>query len=179
MHFYTLGDYVIRMISGCESACHPTNAAATGFYDLTTGAWNKPLLNGTRSGCGLQNFRSGRIGCRRYHQFGAGWSVIRLGDQERAEGFRRESADFHRTESDNRHTHFLSDLPGRGTIGKNSVFGDQIDPVFEKSLAEADGDQIVGNPEGAFGGLPEQLFAKLKAGGYRIVQKFVSGNFQG
>ena len=45
MHFYTLGDYVIRMISGCESACHPTNAAATGFYDLTTGAWNKPLLN--------------------------------------------------------------------------------------------------------------------------------------
>lgn len=42
-YFYTLGDYIVRKLSGMEPICHPTNAAATGLYDLRTGEWNRKL----------------------------------------------------------------------------------------------------------------------------------------
>ena len=45
LYFYTLGDFIIRHISGKEPICHPTNAAATGLYDVTSSAWNKELLS--------------------------------------------------------------------------------------------------------------------------------------
>lgn len=43
LYFYTLGDYIVRKLSGMEPFCHPTNAAATGLYDLRTGGWNRKL----------------------------------------------------------------------------------------------------------------------------------------
>ncbi len=43
LFFYTLGDYIVRLLSGKEPLCHPTNAAATGLYDLLTGQWNSHL----------------------------------------------------------------------------------------------------------------------------------------
>lgn len=44
LFFYTLGDYLLRILSGKEPHCHPTNAAATGLYDLRTGSWNDTLI---------------------------------------------------------------------------------------------------------------------------------------
>lgn len=44
LFFYTLGDYIVRQLSGKEPLCHPTNAAATGLYDLLKGQWNSHLI---------------------------------------------------------------------------------------------------------------------------------------
>ena len=44
LFFYTLGDYIIRQLSGMEPICHPTNAAATGLYDVITSQWNNRLI---------------------------------------------------------------------------------------------------------------------------------------
>lgn len=44
LFFYTLGDYIIRSLSGQEPICHPTNAAATGLYDVINNKWNEKLL---------------------------------------------------------------------------------------------------------------------------------------
>lgn len=44
LYFYTLGDYLLRILSKKEPVCHPTNAAATGLYDLNTGTWNDTLI---------------------------------------------------------------------------------------------------------------------------------------
>lgn len=45
LYFYTLGDYLIKCLSGKEPFCHPTNAAATGLYDITTGNWNTEYIS--------------------------------------------------------------------------------------------------------------------------------------
>ena len=45
LNFYTLGDYIIRRLSGKEPICHPTNAAATGLYDVVNNKWNSGLLD--------------------------------------------------------------------------------------------------------------------------------------
>lgn len=45
LFFYTLGDYIIRQLSGKEPLCHPTNAAATGLYDIQKGRWNSNLID--------------------------------------------------------------------------------------------------------------------------------------
>ena len=45
LHFYTLGDYIIRRITGKEPLCHPTNAAATGLYDIENECWNKEYIS--------------------------------------------------------------------------------------------------------------------------------------
>lgn len=45
LYFYTLGDYIIRVLSGREPVCHITNAAATGLYDLSRSAWNARLTD--------------------------------------------------------------------------------------------------------------------------------------
>lgn len=42
--FYTLGDYLLKRLSAQEPVCHPTNAAATGLYDLRTGTWSQELI---------------------------------------------------------------------------------------------------------------------------------------
>ena len=44
LFFYTLGDYILKRLSGQEPVCHPTNAAATGLYELRSGRWNQRLL---------------------------------------------------------------------------------------------------------------------------------------
>lgn len=44
LYFYTLGDYIIRMLSGMEPICHPTNAAATGMYHIFCDEWNHDLI---------------------------------------------------------------------------------------------------------------------------------------
>lgn len=43
LYFYTLGDYILKILSGKEPICHPTNAAASGLYDLRTNDWNRNL----------------------------------------------------------------------------------------------------------------------------------------
>lgn len=45
LFFYTLGDYIIRIVSGKEPVCHPTNAAATGLYDLDANSWNHTIID--------------------------------------------------------------------------------------------------------------------------------------
>lgn len=42
--FWTLGDYLLRTISGKDCGVHPTNAAATGLYDLINGTWNQDII---------------------------------------------------------------------------------------------------------------------------------------
>lgn len=44
MFFYTLGDYVIRALSGKEPYIHVTNAAATGLINLEKRDWNREIL---------------------------------------------------------------------------------------------------------------------------------------
>ena len=44
LYFYTLGDYIIKCLSGIEPICHPTNAAATGLFDLRINDWNKKYI---------------------------------------------------------------------------------------------------------------------------------------
>lgn len=44
MYIYTLGDYLVRMLTGEQPYCHLTNAAATGLADLTKGNWNEKLI---------------------------------------------------------------------------------------------------------------------------------------
>lgn len=43
LYFYTLGDYILRRLSEKTPLCHPSNAAATGLYDLRTENWNQKL----------------------------------------------------------------------------------------------------------------------------------------
>lgn len=45
LFFYTLGDYLIKALFGIEPMCHPTNAAATGLYDVVETGWNERLKN--------------------------------------------------------------------------------------------------------------------------------------
>lgn len=44
LYFYTLGDYLIRVLSGRQPICHATNAAATGLYDILQSDWNRRLI---------------------------------------------------------------------------------------------------------------------------------------
>lgn len=44
LYFYTLGDFYIRALSGCQPVIHETNAAATGLYDLSVKKWNVSLI---------------------------------------------------------------------------------------------------------------------------------------
>lgn len=44
LYFYTLGDYIVRSITGKQPVCHVTNAAASGLMNLETGEWNSILL---------------------------------------------------------------------------------------------------------------------------------------
>lgn len=44
LYFYTLGDYLIRALSGRQPICHTTNAAATGLYDMLHSDWNRRLI---------------------------------------------------------------------------------------------------------------------------------------
>ena len=44
LYFYTLGDYIIKCLSGIEPICHPTNAAAIGLFDLRINDWNKKYI---------------------------------------------------------------------------------------------------------------------------------------
>lgn len=44
LYFYTLGDYILAGLSGKTPHIHPTNAAATGLYDLRSGTWNSRMI---------------------------------------------------------------------------------------------------------------------------------------
>lgn len=46
LFFYTLGDYILRVLSGQEPQIHITNAAATGLYNILQGSWLPELLGG-------------------------------------------------------------------------------------------------------------------------------------
>ena len=44
LYFYTLGDYIIRVLSGQQPICHLTNAAASGLVDISEKKWNENLF---------------------------------------------------------------------------------------------------------------------------------------
>lgn len=44
VYFYTLGDYLIRKISGQQPFIHPTNAAGTGIFDIERNCWNEIII---------------------------------------------------------------------------------------------------------------------------------------
>ncbi len=44
LYFYTLGDYILKALSSKQPVCHPSNAAATGFYDLRKNNWNLNII---------------------------------------------------------------------------------------------------------------------------------------
>lgn len=48
--FCTLGDYILRALSGKHVSVHPTNAAASGLYDLEVGDWSEPLVQTAAGG---------------------------------------------------------------------------------------------------------------------------------
>ena len=45
IYFFTLGDYILFALSGKIPPCHPTNAAATGLYDILKGKWNHKIIS--------------------------------------------------------------------------------------------------------------------------------------
>ena len=45
LNFYTLGDYILRVLSGREPICHVTNAAATGLFNIKNGKWDEKLID--------------------------------------------------------------------------------------------------------------------------------------
>ena len=45
LYFYTLGDYLIRYLSGQAPFTHETNAAATGLYDITLSQWDRDYID--------------------------------------------------------------------------------------------------------------------------------------
>lgn len=83
LFFYTLGDYLIRVISGKEPVCHPTNAAATGLYDLTAEDWNSSIINAV----GAENIGFPKIGEESvsFQMDGCSFTVLpAIGDQQAA-----------------------------------------------------------------------------------------------
>lgn len=44
VYFYTLGDYLIRKLTGTQPVIHTTNAAATGLYDVVGSRWCKEII---------------------------------------------------------------------------------------------------------------------------------------
>lgn len=45
LRFYTLGDYLMKSIFEQEPMIHPTNAAATGLFNLKTNEWNREYVH--------------------------------------------------------------------------------------------------------------------------------------
>lgn len=45
LYFYTLGDFLIKKFTGEEPICHPTNAAATGLYNIIDKTWSNKILD--------------------------------------------------------------------------------------------------------------------------------------
>lgn len=45
LYFYTLGDFIVKELTGTEPFCHPTNAAATGLYDIINDNWNRNIIS--------------------------------------------------------------------------------------------------------------------------------------
>lgn len=43
-YFYTLGDYLIRRLTGTQPVMHTTNAAATGLYDIADNRWCTEII---------------------------------------------------------------------------------------------------------------------------------------
>ena len=87
-----MGDYIVRQLSGKEPLCHPTNAAATGLYDLLTGQWNSHL----KETVSVINISFPQIGIKPIYFIFEGHQVVCLpaiGDQQAAllgAGFERE-----------------------------------------------------------------------------------------
>lgn len=45
LYFYTLGDFIVKELTGADPFCHPTNAAATGLYDIINDNWNRNIIS--------------------------------------------------------------------------------------------------------------------------------------
>lgn len=83
LYFYTLGDYILRVLSGVEPCIHPSNAAATGLYDLRVDDWNKKLIAYVAD----TNIIFPAVGTKKMTFFGDNMSIHTLpsiGDQQAA-----------------------------------------------------------------------------------------------
>lgn len=84
MFFYTLGDYLNSVIFGIVPSCHPTNAAATGLYDLENSDWNWDYITAITGKSNIvfpvigKETKDCRVGSVRYHVLPA------IGDQQAA-----------------------------------------------------------------------------------------------
>ncbi len=83
LRFYTLGDYLIKCIFDQEPMIHPTNAAATGLFDLRTNDWNWQYIHAI----GAENITFPTVGteeiCRKHK--GVSFHILpAVGDQQAA-----------------------------------------------------------------------------------------------
>ena len=69
IRFFTLGDYLIFRLFGVITEIHPTNAAATGMYDLSKGVWNNRIIDVVGASKIL------------FQQVGAKESMVKTGDK--------------------------------------------------------------------------------------------------
>lgn len=51
VYFYTLGDYVVRKLTGKRPLIHVTNAAATGLYDMEHNCWCRDIIQAIGADC--------------------------------------------------------------------------------------------------------------------------------
>lgn len=49
-YFYTLGDFILRHLSGRDPFIHPSNAAASGLYNIIEKSWNSELIDALQIG---------------------------------------------------------------------------------------------------------------------------------
>lgn len=61
LYFYTLGDYILKVLLDEEPYCHPSNAAATGLFDIENNTWNPILLETV---CGNWNVHFPTVGTK-------------------------------------------------------------------------------------------------------------------
>lgn len=83
IYFYTLGDYILRQLSGKEPFCHPTNAAATGLFDLRRGDWNSKLTTMYKR-AGIIFPQIGENGINFELEGKVFWALPAIGDQQAA-----------------------------------------------------------------------------------------------
>ena len=84
LYFYTLGDYIIRRLTGEEPICHPTNAAATGLFNLETGDWNSFYISKIVGGASIVFPQIGVSGYRNLKGQKSFEFLPAIGDQQAA-----------------------------------------------------------------------------------------------
>ncbi len=84
-YLFTLGDYIITCLSGSIPFSHPSNAAATGLYDVVTGDWNSRLCAAASENNRMINYPPVGTEGKSFELDGVSYHVLpALGDQQAA-----------------------------------------------------------------------------------------------